>query len=60
MNTFIHTQCRNMISSVRIFLQACEMAAKKDDGRISKEEQKTLKAIHAAANAFIKELDRLL
>jgi len=60
LNTFIQIQCRNMISSVRIFLQACELAAKKDDGFISKSEQRTLNAIHAAARSFIRELEQLL
>jgi len=49
-----------MISSVRVFLQACELAAKKDDGQVSREEQKTLTAIHTAATVFMKELERLL
>ncbi len=56
MNTFLQLQCRNMISTIRVFLQACELAARKDDGRISIEEQKALKVIRASAEAFIKEL----
>ena len=59
MNNFMIIQCKNMVASVRIFYQTCEMAAKKDDGQISKDEQKTLKAIRRATDAFIKELTRL-
>ncbi len=57
MNTFIQIQCRTMISSVRVFLQACELAAKKDDGRVSNEEAITLKSLHKAAAAFITTLE---
>lgn len=60
MNTFIQIQCRNMISSVHVFLQACELAAKRDDGLVSNTEQKTLNTIHAAAKVFIVELEKLL
>lgn len=60
MNKFIQLQCKTMISSVLVFLQACKLAAKKDDGCISKEEQKTLDALQAAADSFIRELNRVL
>lgn len=59
MNVFLRMQCQNMISSILVFLQACELAVRKDDGRISKEEKKALKAIRAAAEAFVKELQSL-
>ena len=59
MNVFLRLQCQNMISSIRVFLQACELAARKDDGCISKEEQKTLQAIRTHAETFVKELDHL-
>lgn len=59
MNVFIRIQCQNMISSIQVFLQACELAARKDDGYISKEEQRSLNAIRTAAKAFIKELQFL-
>ena len=59
MNEFIKSQCRNMVSSIDIFEQACELAAKEDDGAISKEEEKTLKRIYKAAKLFKEELNRL-
>lgn len=59
MNTFIKVQCINMISSAKIFKQAVEMAAKKDDGTISKDEAKTLKAINKATDNFISELQKI-
>ena len=59
MNTFIQAQCRNMILMVQTFEQACNMAAQKDDGKISREEEKTLKAITAAAEKFKKELKKI-
>lgn len=59
MNTFIQAQCRNMIMMVKTFEHACQMAAHKDDGKISREEEKTLKAITAAAEKFKKELTKI-
>lgn len=59
MNTFIQAQCRNMILMVQTFEQACNMAAQKDDGKISKEEEKALKAIRAAADKFKNELRKI-
>ena len=58
MNSFIKDQCKNMITTVAVFEQACEMSAKKDDGTISKEEEKALKHIRKAAKAFKAELAR--
>ena len=60
MNAFIQSQCRNMIMMVKTFEQACQMAAQKDDGKISREEEKTLKAINAAAEKFKKELNKIV
>ena len=59
MNYFIDAQCKNMVAMVNTFLQACEIAAKKDDGSISKEELKKLKRITKAADAFKAELKRI-
>lgn len=59
MNTFIQAQCRNMIMMVKTFEQACQMAAQKDDGKISREEEKALKSITAAAEKFKKELTKI-
>ncbi len=43
----------------RNFEQACQQAAKQDDGTISKEEEKTLKKVHAITQRFINSLDKL-
>jgi len=48
-----------MIISIQTFQQACEMAAFKDDGEISKAEKRTLKRIRAAASAFKAELEKI-
>lgn len=59
MNAFIQAQCRNMIMMVKTFEQSCKMAAQKDDGKISREEEKALKSITAAAEKFKKELTKI-
>lgn len=59
MNSYIEAQIFNMKSMVKVFNQSCELAARKDDGQISKEEAKQLKQIKAAAEKFCKELDKI-
>ena len=59
MNRYILMQCQNMITTVEIFEQACDLAARKDDGRISPEEEKTIKRIRTAAKAFKQELKKI-
>jgi len=59
MNYHIDAQVINMKTIVRTFEQSCRMAATKDDGRISPEEEKVLKKISAATQRFIKELDKI-
>lgn len=59
MNYHIDAQIMNMKAIVRTFEQSCRMAATKDDGKISPEEEKVLKKISAATQKFIKELDKL-
>ena len=59
MNSYIEAQIFNMKSMVKVFNQSCELAARKDDGQISKEEAKQLKQIKAAADKFCKELDKI-
>ena len=58
MNTYIHAQILNMQAMVSTFERSCEMAATKDDGKISRDEEKQLKKIKTAAQAFQKELAR--
>lgn len=59
MNSYIEAQIFNMKSMVKVFTQSCELAARKDDGQISKDEEKKLKQIKAAAEKFCKELDKI-
>ena len=44
---------------VNVFNQSCQIAAMKDDGKISKEEAKQLSKIQAAVERFCKELDKV-
>lgn len=59
MNSYIEAQIFNMKSMIKVFTQSCELAARKDDGQISKDEEKQLKQIKAAAEKFCKELDKI-
>lgn len=59
MNSYIEAQIFNMKSMVKVFTQSCELAARKDDGQINKDEEKQLKQIKAAAEKFCKELDKI-
>ena len=59
MNTYIHAQILNIQALVQTFERSCEMAAMKDDGKIGRDEEKQLRKIKAAAQAFQKELDKV-
>lgn len=59
MNPFISTQCKNMVLMVQTFTHSCKMAAIKDDGQISKEEEKALKKINKAAEQFMRILSTM-
>ena len=59
MNSYIQAQILNIITMTKTFEQACEMAALKDDGKISREEEKQLKKIKVAAQKFRKELEAI-
>lgn len=59
MNSYIKAQILNITTMTKTFEQACEMAAMKDDGKISKEEEKQLKKIKAASQKFRKELESI-
>lgn len=56
MNNYIDMQIRNMDMILNTFVQSCEMAARKDDGKIDKAEQKQIDKIKAGTNKFKKEL----
>nr|WP_325230010.1 hypothetical protein [uncultured Oscillibacter sp.] len=59
MNSYIKAQILNITTMTKTFEQACEMAAIKDDGKISREEEKQLKKIKAASQKFRKELESI-
>lgn len=59
MNIYIDAQCKNMIAMVNTFEHACLIAATKDDGKISKDEEKVLKKITAATKRFKDDLSKL-
>lgn len=59
MNSYIKAQILNITTMTKTFEQACEMAAMKDDGKISREEGKQLKKIKAASQKFRKELESI-
>ena len=59
MNRYIKAQILNITTMTKTFEQACEMAAMKDDGKISREEEKQLKKIKAASQKFRKELESI-
>jgi hypothetical protein len=52
MNTFMSVQINNMLQNLRLFEDAMKLAVYKDDGELSKEEAKQLKAIATATDAF--------
>lgn len=59
-NLYMQAQCRNMISMIAAFSQACELAAREDDGVLSKAEERELKKIQAATARFQSELMRVM
>ena len=56
-NQYISQQCQNMKTNLKLFEQACQMAAMKDDGKTSKEEEKALKRIKIAGEKYVKEIE---
>ena len=59
MNPYIQIQLFNMQAAVRNGRQACHDAALKDDGRVSAEEAKLLKALDKSVERFLHDLDKL-
>lgn len=60
MNSYIDAQCRHMVAMTDTFTNACLLAARKDDGVISKEEERTLKMINVATEQFKKSLNKIM
>ena len=59
MNTYMRMQILNMVTMTQTFDQACELAARKDDGQLDAAEVKTLQQVKKASAQFRKELKRL-
>ena len=60
MNRFMKSQINTVLLSMKTLDQSIEMAAMKDDGEISKEEQKEIKKIRKAIADFEKEMQKLV
>lgn len=56
MNTYMTMQINNMLAYLSIFEDAMVMVARKDDGKMSREEQKQISQIRRASNQFRKTL----
>lgn len=59
-NQFIKQQCQNIKYSIQLFENACKLAATKDDGKISKDEEKILKIIKKANEKYLHEIEAVL
>lgn len=59
MNPYIAAQIFNAKAMARNFEQACQQAAKEDDGKINKEEERILKRVRTITARFIRDLDKL-
>lgn len=59
MNPYIASQILNAQAMARNFEQACQQAAKQDDGKVNKEEERMLKKVHSITQRFINELGKL-
>lgn len=58
-NKIMETQIGNMLLSATAFRQSLEVFALKDDGVITREEQKTIRQLTRASRRFEKALDRI-
>ena len=59
MNRFMKSQVNNALLSLKVLDQSIEMAAKQDDGEISKKEQKEIKQIRKAIRDFEKAISKI-
>ena len=59
MNFYIDAQITNMIAMKKTFEQSCELAAVKNDGIISRDEEKQIKKLKAVTQKYRKELESL-
>ena len=59
MNRFMQSQVNSALLSLKVLDQSLELSAQKDDGVISKEEEKEIKHIRKAIRQFEKEMEKL-
>lgn len=59
MNPYIKCQIYNMRYTVRNCREAVHRAAKYDDGRIDREEQRVLKSLDRSVERFLRDLEKL-
>ena len=59
MNSFIRAQIINITTMATSFKEGCHLGAWKDDGKLSKEEEKLLRKIDETTDRFIRELAKL-
>ena len=59
MNSFMKAQINNAIIAVKSLDQSIEMAAKQDDGIVTKEEKKQIKKIRKAIRKFQEAMNKL-
>lgn len=59
MNRFMQSQVNNVLLSMKTLNQSIEMAAKQDDGKISKEEQKNIRKIRKAIAKFEQAMEKI-
>lgn len=58
-NVFIKTEIKNMELFAENFLQRCQTATLKDDGKVDPEEAKAMRKTHAATEKFLKQLSKI-
>ena len=59
MNSHMVTQINHMLVSVQVFEESIKIAAQKDDGKISKEEEKVINRITKATTSFKNQLEKI-
>lgn len=59
MNRFMQSQVNTALLSLKVLDQSLEMSAQKDDGTISKEEEKEIRHIRKAIRQFEKKMAKL-
>lgn len=59
MNSFMKAQINNALLAVKSLDQSIEMAAKQDDGIVTKEEKKQIKKIRKAIRKFQEAMQKL-